>query len=131
MDPNCAAGMPFDVSGNPCIDECARGMPYDSNGNPCGASVYDIQYGSPGVVPTAAGYEHTAAQPLQPAVTKFPLTISLPGGPSPRVSVPLSSSSVGMFLSSGNLLGVPVWEWLAVGAVLLVLPGLVGGRRRR
>jgi hypothetical protein len=37
-DPNCAAGMPYDVNGNLCsgIDpNCAQLMPYDVNGNPC------------------------------------------------------------------------------------------------
>lgn len=37
-DPNCAAGMPYDVNGNLCagVDpNCAQLMPYDVNGNPC------------------------------------------------------------------------------------------------
>lgn len=34
VDPNCDAGMPYDVNGNPCTN-CASGMPYDESGNPC------------------------------------------------------------------------------------------------
>jgi hypothetical protein len=61
---------------------------------------------------------------------------TLPPGPSPRVNVPLSPSSFGMFLSNSSLMtGIP--NWLVIGGGLLAIPllgsliGGGGGRRRR
>lgn len=72
--------------------------------------------------------------------TAAPNTVSssgtLPPGPSPRVNVPLSPSSFGMWFSNSSLItGVP--NWLVLGGGLLAIPligGLIGGgggRRRR
>lgn len=63
-DPNCTAGMPYDVNGNLCagVDpNCANLMPYDVNGNPC-----------PGTGPV----------PVQPSGTGTPVT------PGPTVVAP-------------------------------------------
>jgi len=61
---------------------------------------------------------------------------TLPPGPSPRVNVPLSPSSFGMFLTNSSLVtGVP--NWIVLGGGLLAIPllgslvGGGGGRRRR
>jgi hypothetical protein len=141
-DPNCAAGMPFDLTGNPCINECSKGMPFDSNGNPCPGStdysVYDVQYGGAGG--GAPAYEQAAAiqagNVAAPAVTKFPVTIALPPGPSPRVAVPLSTSipgSIGLWFTNSSLIaGVPNWEVMIGAAVVAsLLGGVFAGKRRR
>jgi hypothetical protein len=55
-------------------------------------------------------------------------------GPSPRVNVPLSSSSFGMFLTNSTLVaGIPNWALVAGGLLAIPLFGSLfgGGRRRR
>lgn len=76
---------------------------------------------------------------IDPYLTASGNTVSssgtLPPGPSPRVNVPLSPSSAGMFLTNSSLIGgLP--NWLVLGAGVLAVPLLGsllggGGRRRR
>src|SRR5579859_1786715 len=135
-DPNCAVGMPYDVNGDPCPDPNAAVI-VSSNSNPYAlpgltpGPVYPSGVVNTGSPVTSGVFSPPSTSPI--AVSQFPQSAQLPAGPSPRVAVPLTSSSAGMFLSSGTLLGLPMWEWLALGAAVLILPGLIGGggRRRR
>lgn len=72
-DPNCSAGMPYDVNGNLCagVDpNCAQLMPYDVNGNPCpGTPVQPSGTGTPAspsptvITPQSAGPSTAAGAP--------------------------------------------------------------------
>jgi hypothetical protein len=93
---------------------------------PSGSPVYSTvgPYGTIDPILTAAYSGNSVSSPggLQP-------------GPSPRVNVPLSPSSAGMWLSNSSLIGgLP--NWLVLGAGVLAVPLLGsllggGGRRRR
>jgi len=135
IDPNCAAGMPFDVNGSPCIDECAAGMPYDSNGTPCPAPSGTV-YTAFGTEEYGAAASSGAPPSTKPAVTTFPSTVALPPGPSPRVAVPVSTAipgSFGLWFTNSSLIaGIPNWEVLGGAlAIVSLISGVLGGKRRR
>lgn len=117
-------------------------------------SVPDV--GGPGVINASGGYDvadvsnpQSVTTPTSAAAVPSSGVISLAQtagnviaaattgttgrGPSPTVQVPLSSSSIGLFLESATLIpGVPNWQVMFGGVALLAVVGsLAGGRRRR
>jgi hypothetical protein len=118
--------------GQVAASQAATGpVPMLPGGDP---SLYDIMYGggqvSPGV--NAPGYLHQAeVQASSPAVSV--LQPGLPPGPSPRVSMPLSFNTAGMWLGNSTLVkGWPNWG-VILGTVIgvSVIGGLISKRRRR
>ena len=88
--------------------------PPDASGGP---SIYDIQYGAPGVAPTAGTYEQTAgiqAGNIAPVSTSGGLlptsVLSLPSVGAPGVA-PRTTSSLSAYLP---------WAALAVGGIVLI-----------
>lgn len=76
-DPNCASGMPYDVSGNPC--------PPAPSGPP---GMLDTGYNVPDVTPAPSGSGCISAISGQPVACPggtSPGTVTLPPGSSPRV----------------------------------------------
>lgn len=106
---------------------------------PVDTSIYDVQYGSPGVAPSASTYEQQAAVQagnvapssssssgiIQAITSAFAPGSSVTPKPSPTVSVPLSTSTVGMW-ASNNMGTIAI-----VGVVFVVVSSLLGGKRRR
>jgi hypothetical protein len=90
---------------------------------------YEANFGTNN--PAAGGNAPIAAQPPGTVLTSlFP---QLPPGPAPRTNVPLTSSSLPMYLTNSTLIsGLPNWAVFGLGFVALtVLPGMFGGKRRR
>jgi len=100
-------------------------------------SLFDIQYGAPGVAPSAGSYEAAAAgdtsgswlskifSGIAPVVQK----LNLPPGPANRVNYPAAPT-----YTTGTIVrGIPDIAIYGIGAVLLfsVVGGLLSGGRRR
>jgi hypothetical protein len=104
-------------------------------------SLYDIQYGAPGVAPTAGTYEAAAAgdtsnswlskifSGIATAVPK----LNLPPGPANRVSVPVAPPFTTGIMASSIIRGIPDIAIYGIGAVILfsAVGGLMSGGRRR
>jgi len=115
--------------------------PPDASGGP---SIYDIQYGAPGVAPTASTYEQQAgvqAGNIAPTIAPTSLLQSLmqagtqvagkalAPGPAPRVNAPTSAMPSSLLTSlSSSLPSIAIVAVLAVVGISLVSGG---GRRRR
>lgn len=112
----------------PADPNCTSGMPYDINGNLCPGATPMV----PKTVPSAGSIFDTASS--NPIPKSNPIYNTLPPGPAPRVNVPLTASSVPMYLTNSTLIaGLPNWAVFA-GLFLGVtmLPSLLsGGKRRR
>lgn len=98
-------------------------------------ALFDIQYGSD---TAAAQYAHQAAvaagivAPSQPGTVLTPaVAATQTPRPSPVVSVPLSPSTMSMWLGNSTVIaGLPNWATVFGGVALLaVIGGFVGGRR--
>jgi len=115
---------------------------YSETPAPVDTSIYDIQYGSPGVAPTASTYEQQAAvaagqvapssswySGLTSAVSN--LFAAKPTAPAPRVSTTAALPTQSSLLTSSSMIaGIPdiyVLGVLGVAAVLI----FSGGKRRR
>jgi hypothetical protein len=102
-------------------------------------SLFDIQYGAPGVAPTAGTYEAAAAGDKSNSwlASLFSSAASvvprLAPGPSPRVNVPVTQPFTSGIMSSSIVRGIPNIAIYGIGAVLLfsAVGGLMGGGRRR
>ena len=110
-----------------------------------GPSIYDIQYGAPGVAPTAGTYEQQAgvqAGNIAPTIAPTSLLQSLmqagtqvagkalAPGPAPRVNAPTSAMPSSL-LTSSIVSGIPNIAIFAVLAVVGISLVSGGGRRRR
>jgi hypothetical protein len=108
----------------------ADGTYYDSQGND--VTGYVQNFGGATVLGPASPADVVAAEGLPPTVVRQPSPMQLPPGPSPRVSVPLTTKSAGMFMTSDSLVkGVPTWMLIAGGAVAFMALSSMGGGRRR
>lgn len=89
-----------------------------------------VSEGPPGVIPYTP---HVPLVPISSGNTVSTTGATLPPGPAPRVNVPLSPSSIGLFLQSSTLIsGVPNLLVLAGGGIgLALLSSMLGGGRRR
>ena len=112
---------------------------------PADTSIYDIQYGAPGVAPTAGTYEQQAgvqAGNIAPTIAPTSLLQSLmqagtqvagkalAPGPAPRVNAPTSAMPSSL-LTSSIVSGIPNIAIFAVLAVVGISLVSGGGRRRR
>lgn len=91
-----------------------------------------VSEGPPSVIPYVP---QPPLVPISSGTTVSTTGATLPPGPAPRVNVPLSPSSIGLFLQSSTLIsGVPNLMVLAGGGIGLILLSSMlsgGGRRRR
>jgi hypothetical protein len=101
-------------------------------------SLFDIQYGAPGVAPSAGTYEAAAAgdtssgsnwlSSLFSSAAGVIPKLALPPGPSPRVNVPVAKPFTMSSIFGGGMSNVLIY---GIGAVLLFSLVGGGGRRRR
>jgi hypothetical protein len=133
MDYKLPSGMlavKFDDGTSGFLDP-ADGTYYDAQGND--VTGYVQNFGGAKILGPASAQAIAIAEGTD-GTTRVPTPspAQLPPGPSPRVSVPLSVNSAGMFLTASSIIpGVPNLVVLLAGAAAAtMLLGSAGGRRR-